>query len=66
MLGQSELMTHSGWQFGGFPIYPARQEQDGMPPCSWQIECGPQGLGTHGLTGGCGISCGSANINKEK
>lgn len=31
LLGHSELIEHSGRQFGGDPIYEAMQEQEGDP-----------------------------------
>ena len=45
------VMTHSGLQFGGLPVYPWRQEQAGCPLISLHSENGPHGEGTHGLTG---------------
>jgi len=55
LLGHSALITHSGLQFGGVPIYWAKQEHDGYPPWSWHIEYGPQGFGMHGFDGSGGI-----------
>lgn len=34
LLAHSELMTHSGRQLGGLPIYVGRHEHDGVPPTS--------------------------------
>ncbi|KAJ4432721.1 hypothetical protein ANN_21358 [Periplaneta americana] len=50
LLGHSELITHSGRQLGGLPVYVGRQEQEGVPPTSWHCEYGPHGDGTHGFT----------------
>jgi len=47
--GHSELITHSGLQFGGLPVYWGRQLHDGTPWLSWHCEYGPQGVGIHGL-----------------
>jgi hypothetical protein len=61
LLGHSELMVHSGRQFGGEPVYVGRQEQEGEPPTSRHCEFAPQGLGTHGFTTtGLGGSTGGA------
>jgi hypothetical protein len=32
LLGHSELITHSGLQFGGIPMKVGRHEQAGVPP----------------------------------
>lgn len=50
-LGHSELLIHSGLQFGGVPIYSWRHEQDGLPLMSLHWEYGPQGDGWQGLLG---------------
>lgn len=34
LLGHSEFMTHSGRQFGGFPMKLGRQEHEGVPEIS--------------------------------
>lgn len=47
----SLLETHSGRQFGGRPIKSGKQEQEGEPFIILQAEYGPQGDGSHGLTG---------------
>lgn len=49
LLEHSELIEHSGRQFGGLPIYSDKQEQDGEPPISRHSEFGPHGDGTQGL-----------------
>jgi hypothetical protein len=61
LLVHSELMTHSGLQLGGLPMYEGRHEHDGVPPTSRHCELGPHGEGTHGLTycGGTGDSAGA-------
>lgn len=48
-LGHSALITHSGLQFGGLPIYVDMQEQDGVFPCATHWECGPHGEGMQGF-----------------
>lgn len=50
LLGHSELIVHSGLQFGGVPIYSFKHEHEGVPPISRHCEFGPQGEGTHGFT----------------
>lgn len=56
MLGHSELIVHSGRQFGGDPTYVARQEQDGDPLMSRHCALAPQGEGLQGsrYTSCCG------------
>lgn len=49
LLAHSELIVHSGLQFGGLPIYSAKQEHDGEPPMSRHCEFGPQGDGRQGF-----------------
>lgn len=49
LLEQSEFITHSGLQFGGFPIKVGKQAQDGLPPISLHSELGPHGVGTQGF-----------------
>lgn len=65
LLEHSELIVHSGLQFGGLPIKVSKQEQDGKSPILRHCEFGPQGDGTHGLDGGkgCGSTIG-AKIHK--
>lgn len=46
---QSLLLTHSGRQFGGDPIYSGKHEHDGDVPCTWHCEYGPQGEGIQGF-----------------
>lgn len=53
--GHSEFKTHSGLQFGGFPMYWDIQLHDGTPWLSWHCEYGPQGDGMHGLTYSTGV-----------
>jgi hypothetical protein len=48
LLGHSELMEHSGRQFGGEPIYVDKHEQEGDPLISRHCENGPQGDGLQG------------------
>jgi len=43
-------------QFGGDPIKPGKQEQDGDCPFTWHCELGPHGDGTHGCSMGIGSS----------
>lgn len=57
LLGHSALITHSGLQFGGVPIYCGKQVHDGYPPCSRHIANDPQGFGIHGFTGSGGFCC---------
>lgn len=51
LLEHSELIVHSGRQFGGIPMYCERQEQDGSPLISLHWELGPHGDGLHGSNG---------------
>lgn len=44
-LAHSELVMHSGRQFGGDPINSARQEHEGESPMTLHSELGPQGDG---------------------
>lgn len=46
----SLLLTHSGLQFGGVPMYWAKQEHAGESPDTLHSELAPQGDGLHGLT----------------
>lgn len=64
-LGQSGLITHSGLQFGGAPIYPSRQEQAGLDPETWHWEFGPQGFGAHGFSGTTDGLAGAKSILKN-
>lgn len=48
----SELTTHSGLQFGGFPKNVSKHEQEARFPLTLQIELGPHGFGVHGDGGG--------------
>jgi hypothetical protein len=48
LLGHSELMEHSGRQFGEAPMYEGKQEHDGDPLTSRHCENGPHGDGLHG------------------
>jgi hypothetical protein len=54
--GHSELMTHSGLQLGGGPMYPGRQEQASWPFITWQTALAPHGDGWHGT--GIGVITG--------
>lgn len=47
--GHSLLVTHSGLQEGGAPIYPGTQEQTAWPFTWRHWEFGPQGEGWHGF-----------------
>lgn len=49
--GHSLLLIHSGLQFGGELINPARHEHDGLSLITLHSEFGPQGDGWHGLIG---------------
>lgn len=49
----SELITHSGLQFGGTPIKSGKQEHEGVSPIIWQTELGPHGDGWQ--DGGFGV-----------
>lgn len=44
-VGHSELLTHSGLQYGGIPTYSDLHEQIGVPDTSLHTEFGPQGDG---------------------
>lgn len=48
---QSSLMTHSGRQFGGAPMYPGKHWHEGVPPWLRQVDEGPHGFGWHGSRG---------------
>lgn len=48
--GHSLLPTHSGWQFGGWPMKFGWQEQEGVSPLTWHIALGPHGEGTQGFS----------------
>lgn len=48
---QSSLITHSGLQFGGAPIYPSKHWHEGVPPLFRHIDEGPHGFGWHGSRG---------------
>lgn len=45
------MITHSGLQLGGEPMYPCKQEQAGFGPLAWHCEFGPHGEGWHGSRG---------------
>lgn len=47
----SELVTHSGLQVGGLPMYPTAHEQTAWPLISLHWLFGPQGDGLHGFLG---------------
>lgn len=66
LLTHSALITHSGRQFGGFPVYSDKQEHDGDPPISLHCEKGPHGEGTHGslYTGVAAGTEGTVNKNQ--
>lgn len=49
--GHSLLVTHSGLQLGGIPLKSGKQEHEGDSPITLHAELGPQGEGSHGLTG---------------
>lgn len=49
-VGHSELLTHSGLQYGGTPIYSDLHEHIGVPETSLQTEFGPQGEGMQAST----------------
>lgn len=55
LLEHSELIVHSGLQFGGLPKKLGRHEQDGELLISLHWLFGPQGEGTQGLT--TGVTC---------
>lgn len=59
LLEHSELIRHSGRQFGGLPRYPDVHEQAGLPLALLHIEFGPQGEGTQGSLGISGIGSAS-------
>lgn len=46
------MITHSGLQLGGAPMYPGKHEHVGEPDDDgWHCEFGPQGEGAHGSFG---------------
>lgn len=47
--GHSELIIHSGLQFGALPMYVGKQEQTACRFISLHWLWGPQGLGMQGL-----------------
>lgn len=61
LLVHSELIIHSGRQFGGEPKYKGKHEHDGLFPMFLHCEFAPHGEGTHGslITAGVDI-CGGA------
>lgn len=65
LLAHSELITHSGRQFGGLPVNSGRHEHEGVPPISLHCELGPHGDGTQGLTG-IGSAGGGGGAENEK
>lgn len=50
-LEHSELLIHSGLQFGGEPMNSFKQLQDGDSPIGRHSEFGPHGDGWHGFIG---------------
>jgi len=50
LVGQSELMTHSGLQLGGAPNIPGVHEHTARESITRHSELAPQGEGTQGLT----------------
>lgn len=60
LVAHSELLTHSGRQFGGIPIKSLRQLHAGVSPIGLHSVLGPHGDGWHGLIGsrcgGCSIT----------
>lgn len=50
----SELLMHSGRQFGGFPKNSGRHEQEGALFVITHWLLGPQGDGSHRFLGGSG------------
>lgn len=49
LFGHSELLTHSGRQFGGVPMNSGKQEQDGELFISLHWALGPHGDGIQGF-----------------
>lgn len=67
LLGQSGLITHSGRQFGGEPIYPVKQEHEGCLLCEARhCEFGPHGEGWHGSFSASTGSVGGAAVRFQK
>jgi hypothetical protein len=62
LLGQSELITHSGLQFGGIPMNVGRHEQAGDPSLFWHRELKPHGDGTQGSIGNCWTGAGNGAV----
>lgn len=61
-LEHSELLIHSGRQFGGDPMNSGKHEHDGFSLITSHLAFGPHGDGKHGLIG---ISGFVANISKQ-
>lgn len=51
-LEHSELLMHSGLQYGGFPTISGRQEHEAWSPTTLHRAFGPQGDGWQGSVGG--------------
>ena len=68
MLGHSELIVHSGRQFGGDPTYAGRHEQDGDPFKSRHCAFAPQGEGLQGsrYTSCCGGDGGGGANHRDQ
>lgn len=62
-LEHSELLIHSGRQFGGDPMNSGKQEHDGFSLITSHFAFGPHGDGKHGLIG---ISGFVADISNKK
>jgi hypothetical protein len=60
--GHSELMVHSGRQFGERPTKLGKQEQAPVLPITRHCELGPQGDGTHGFIFTVGTSATSVHF----
>lgn len=66
LLGHSELITHSGRQFGGLPTKFGRQEHEGYPSEFLHWELGPQGEGLQGFTTTTGVGGGATRLTPNE
>lgn len=62
LAGHSELIEHSGRQFGGAPMYVGRHEQAGLSPINLHSEFAPHGVGMHGFFGSV-LTSGKQRVN---
>lgn len=65
LLAHSELLMHSGRQFGGVPLYSGKHEQEGASLTTLHCAFGPQGEGLHGFKGIDGGSSSEKETNNK-